>query len=312
MFGLSNVNPERLFFVQIFYRLLYHSKLNYVIRNFLRLFPGLPQSLKIHPSGVLRVPLSNGDSLQLATNQTCHVTNVLFWDGSSSYEYSDLFLHLFSKMDVFFDVGSNIGYYSIMAGKTNPNIQVYAFDPSPGPFFYLKENIRLNGLKNVNAFQMALSDANGQFSFHVAASRKYSYLKFNSLGGSGHLSHVRENATQNQVTVKAQTLDDFVSEQSISRIDLIKLDVEEAEHLVLAGARSSILSFRPMVVCEVFSSEMLQQIRLEIMSHGFQAYRFFEGKLLAEKIDLKSTVDQIENYFFIPDEKVELVKSFIR
>jgi FkbM family methyltransferase len=250
----------------------------------------LPAALKIHPSGILKVNLSNGKSIRLATNQTCHVTNVLFWDGSSQYEYTEIFLHLFPKIKTFFDVGANIGYLSIMAGKTNPDIVTYSFDPSPGPYFYLTENIRINGLNKVFPFQMALSDSNGEFSFHIAVSPKYKYLKYNSLGGSGHLSHVRENPTKHQVKVKAQTLDDFISENQINGLDLLKLDVEEAEHLVLAGGHASILKFRPIVVCEVFSSTMLQQVRQEIMIHGFRAFRFTEGNLKEEKISPDSEV----------------------
>lgn len=208
-------------------------------------------------------------------------------------------------------MGSNIGYYSIMAGKVNPNIKAYAFDPSPGPFYYLNENIKLNQLHQVMPFQMALSDANGSFSFHVAVSEKYKYLKYNSLGGSGHLSHVRENPTQNQVTVLAQTLDDFVKEREIGQMDLLKLDVEEAEHLVLAGGHQSIIKFRPIVVCEVFSTDMLLQIQNEILVHGFKAFRFENQRLIPEEITRKSVVNQIENYFFIPEEKVVLVKEFI-
>jgi hypothetical protein len=52
--------------------------------------------------------LKNGNTIQLKTNQTCHVTSEVFWNGSSSYEYSDIFEKLFEKSKVFFDVGSNI------------------------------------------------------------------------------------------------------------------------------------------------------------------------------------------------------------
>lgn len=268
--------------------------------------------VKIHPSGTISVPLVSGQVLQLKTNQTCHVTHVLFWEGSSGYEYSNIFQKIFPHIQVFMDIGSNIGYYSIMAGVVNPKLNVFAFDPSPGPFHYLEQNIQLNRLSKVQAFQMAVSNENGSFSFHVAKSIKYKYLKYNTLGGSGHLSHVRENQTENQITVKAQKLDDFVVERKIEFVDLIKIDVEEAEHLVLAGAYQTILKFRPIIVCEVFSTSMWLQIKDQIMDHGFKAFLYKDEFLLSADFENQTMIEDIENYFFVPSEKMDLIIPFIK
>jgi FkbM family methyltransferase len=297
--------------LQIINQIIYAPPVNYLIRNTLKLIPGLPKALKIHPSGQLRVTLKNGKGMHLATNQTCHVSAVIFWEGSSSYEFSDIFQDLFSKISSFFDLGSNIGYYSIMAGVTNPSVIVHAFDPSPGPFSYLSENLQINGLKNIHPHQLAVSDEDGTFSFHIAYNKKYPWLKYNSLGGSGHLSHVRENPTRHQVQVQAYKLDTFVTQHNIQSMDLMKLDVEEAEHLVLAGAKDSIRRFRPIIVSEVFSNPMLHQIREQIIGLGYRAYLFEDMKLKFQQLSEESTVNQIENYFFVPEEKVGLVEKWI-
>lgn len=297
--------------MQILNQILYAPSVNYLVRNILKCIPGLPRSLKIHPNGTIHVPLKNGKNIRLSTNQTCHVSTVLFWEGSSNYEFTDIFLEIFPKIRVFFDLGSNIGYFSVMAGVTNPDILVYAFDPSPGPFNFLSENVRLNHLTNVYPQQAAVSDQDGTFSFHIAYNVKYPWLKYNSLGGSGHLSHVRENPTQYQVQVQAYKVDTFVEKNRIPTIDLMKIDVEEAEHLVLSGARESIRTFRPIVVCEVFSNAMLQQIREQIISLGYQAYLFENKRLHKQILSESSTVRQIENYFFVPDEKVSWISEWI-
>jgi FkbM family methyltransferase len=256
--------------------------------------------------------LAGEKNMRLKTNQTCHVTAVVFWEGCNSYEYSEIFQDLFKKIDVFFDVGSNIGYYSIMAGTINSKVKVFAFDPSPGPFAYLSENIELNELKNVSANQLALSSEPGEFSFHIAYNSKYPYLKFNSLGGSGHLSHVRENPTLHTVKVKATTLDLFAAEQNLKSLDLIKLDVEEAEHLVLAGSKASIQKFRPIVVCEIFSTQILDLIKIEIISLGYKAFLFQNMGLVFDNLSEGVEIEKIENYFFVPEEKIGLVEAFIK
>lgn len=249
--------------------------------------------------------------MKLNTNQTCHVTSEVYWKGTSSYEYSDIFEKLFEKSSVFFDVGSNIGYYAIMAGVSNPKLKTYAFDPSPGPYEYLSQNIKINHLTNVHGFQKALSNENGQFSFQVAVNPKYTYLKYNSLGGSGHLAGVREDESPVVVTVDAMTLDTFVEAHKIETIDLIKLDVEEAEHLVIEGGQRTLLATKPILVCEVFSSEMLQNLEGLLGNSDYKPFIFRDGKLIASNYSESAEINQIENYFFVPSEKLQWIREFL-
>jgi FkbM family methyltransferase len=313
MFGLSkeirNLNSSVL---SLLYRILYHPAINFLIRSVMKAIPFWPVRWRIQPSGILPIPLSNGKIMKLCTNQTCHVTSVVFWEGSSAYEFTDIFLHLFSRSKVFFDVGSNIGYYAVMAGVTAPDLKVYAFDPSPGPFEFLQKNIELNACRNVKALQLALSDKEGMFSFHISYNLKYPYLGYRVLGGSGHLAHVRESPGLFKVNAECRTLDQFVEHNKIASIDLIKLDVEEAEHLVLSGGKKSLAAFRPIVVCEVFSVEMLDLILREILighyhcflNEGNALYPFSQGQSLA--------IEKPENFFFVPEEKLDLISGFVR
>jgi ribosomal protein L11 methylase PrmA len=156
--------------MQFLYRLIYQPWVNAILLRVLKLIPGLPQKYQLPPSGTMEVSLKNGKSFLLKTNQTCFVTVELFWRGLYDYEYAEIFESLFHKTEVFFDVGSNIGLFSIMAGKINPEMKVFAFDPSPGPFDYLSENVRINKLANLKPLQMALSNQNGSFSFEIILS----------------------------------------------------------------------------------------------------------------------------------------------
>jgi len=61
-----------------------------------------------------------------------------------------------------FDVAANFGYYSVMlARKKGAASHCFSFEPNPATFRALEENIRLNNLSNVSAFQMGLSDTVG-------------------------------------------------------------------------------------------------------------------------------------------------------
>ena len=297
--------------MQLFYQIIYNTTINPILVYFLKNIPGLPKALRLPPSGIFNFKLKNGKIIKLYTNQTCHVTKEVFWNGTSNYEYSDIFEELFEKADVFFDVGSNIGYYAVMAGITNPNISVYAFDPSPGPFRYLNENVKINNLKRVFPYKMALSNENGNFSFQAAYNSKYTFLKDNSLGGEGHLAGLREDKSPIFETVKVQTLDSFVNENQIKKIDLIKLDVEEAEHLVLEGGLNTILSMRPIVVCEVFTTDMYHKIHGFWKENEYSSYIFKEKSLKYRTYREDLEIEKIENYFFVPHEKKNWIDKFV-
>jgi FkbM family methyltransferase len=250
--------------------------------------------------------------MKLETNQTCFVTSVVYWEGTSAYEFTDIFQSLFKKAKVFFDVGANIGYYSVMGSVVNPKLSIYSFDPSPGPFHFLSKNLKLNGCAGVKPFQIALSDQSGEFSFHVSYNLKYPYLGQNVLGGSGHLAHVRESPGLFKVIVDCLTLDQFAEKEKIEGLDLIKLDVEEAEHLVLAGAKESLKKFRPIVVFEVFSPEMMELISKEILDEAYLIFKNEGRFLIPFKKGTALVVEEPENFFFVPREKLSWVQEFVR
>lgn len=297
--------------MQLLYRILYNPFVNSIILGILKMIPNLPEKFKIPPSGIITLTLNSGKTFKLSTNQTCSVTREVFWKGTSQYEYSDIFEKLFKKADVFFDIGANIGYYSAMAGVINPKMKIYAFDPSPGPYAYLDENARINKLPNMKVFQLALSNENGQLTFQAAVNAKYSYLKHNSLGGSGHIQGTRVDSSPYVVTVNAITLDNFVREHQVSKIDIIKLDVEEAEHLVVMGGIETFSKMRPLVVCEVFSNEMWDQIKGYWKNSDYLVYIFDNKKLVPTSFDDVQDISKIENYFFVPKEKNDWLIEFI-
>ncbi len=290
--------------LQAVYQALYSSALNPLVRGFCKNVLG--GEVEIPPSGIMRFTTSQGKEVVLDTNQTCHVTKVVYYHGYQNYEYSEFFLKLIAEAKTFFDVGANIGYYAMLAAKHNPGIQVYAFDPSPGPFHYLKRNIALNGLEGrVHAYDLALSDSNGQVTFSIAATPKYKYLKFNTLGGGGHISEVRDSNLTMKLDVRTQTLDAFVAEHNITSLDLMKMDAENAEHLILQGGMQTIGRFRPVIITEVFSAEMAQLIETRIANDNYLLFDL-DGNQPKRIQRLTQDLGQgISNVLLVPQERAE-------
>src|ERR1051326_410213 len=114
-------------FKNLIYKVIYNPFINFFIRHSLKPFANiLPDSLKLPVSGKINYKINNNDKLKLLTNETSYITKLFFWEGIENYEYTPLFIKLIRKFDSFVDIGANIGYYSVLAGKLNNKMKIYA------------------------------------------------------------------------------------------------------------------------------------------------------------------------------------------
>jgi len=128
------------------------------------------------------------------------------------------------------DIGANIGFYTcLFAAAVGPRGRVLAFEPAPATFAALQENVRRNGFRNVELEEVALSDHAGTATFHVFPQGADAY---NSLGASTAWGTV----SAEEVTVRTAMLDELLAALPAESISVVKIDVEGAEALVLAGA----------------------------------------------------------------------------
>jgi FkbM family methyltransferase len=127
---------------------------------------------------------------------------------------------------VFVDVGANIGSFTLPVAKSlGAGGRVIAVESSPTVFPYLKRNVELNGLTNVSLAQCAASDTDLQeVPFYEAPIDSF---------GMGSLG---AQFSGKPISVITRTLDSILSERSVDRVDLIKVDVEGFEVGVFKGA----------------------------------------------------------------------------
>src|SRR5438445_4038492 len=120
----------------------------------------LPRHL--HKVGEVRCKLPNGRSIRLWSRGDDWVSNRLFWFGWRGYEPETLpvFCALASRAAITIDVGSYVGFYAVVAARCNADGHVYAFEPMTAIFSRLQNNLRLNALSNVTAYQMAVGESN--------------------------------------------------------------------------------------------------------------------------------------------------------
>lgn len=296
--------------MEIIYSLIYNQKMNWLIRNVnYILSPILPKKIKIHPSGILSVKIINHNSIKLKANQTSYVTRELFWKGSQNYEYTPIFIELVKKLNTFFDVGSSIGYYSILGAQVNKNLKVEAFEPSIGPMIYLSENVKINNFSSrININVLALSDQKGKIDFFEIRNKKYpSIYNLSGEHNIGTKPHLKSHKTK----IDSDTLDNFVINNNIKNIDLIKVDTEGCEDLILKKGSDTINKFKPIIICEVLFNRLEKQLEKIMLEHNYEFYNHKGNGLLEVKTIQRQFDDGIRNCFFVHPSKRHLIEEFI-
>jgi len=146
---------------------------------------------------------------------------------------TNLFKRVVKKDDTIVDLGANIGYFTLLAAKlVGPGGKVYAFEPEPKNYSYLKKNIELNNYNHVSAFQKAVSDKNGKTKLYIC-DYDTGHHTINKYDGVEAYSRGRKTG-EHFIEIEMITLDEFFKNKEES-IDVIKMDVEGAEALVLTG-----------------------------------------------------------------------------
>jgi FkbM family methyltransferase len=129
------------------------------------------------------------------------------------------------------DGGANVGYFTLLAAKlVGESGRVFAFEPEPRNFDFLRRSVERNDARNIVLTQSALSDRSGTAAL---------FLDRSNFGEpSFRESNVSEPA--GSVEVATVPLDEFLAKQADPHVDLIKLDTQGAEGLVLAGAERAL------------------------------------------------------------------------
>jgi len=136
-----------------------------------------------------------------------------------------------------FDVGANVGYYTILFSQLAPQGRVFAFEPTSTAAM-LRENLEHNNVQNAEVHEIALGLTTGDREERI----------YRVWGTEGEVK-----------TYPFYRLDDFVNEHAIRRIDCIKIDVDSFDFEVLRGAEQTLLKHSPVIVVELTHQLQLRQ-----------------------------------------------------
>lgn len=181
--------------------------------------------------------------------------------------------------DVFFDVGANVGIYSIYAALRNPHTTVYSFEPEYSNLNQLKQNIIINNLSaNIIPFSIALEDKTG-----------ISYLHIQDLTtGSALHTESRESLEKSfgkdvvwKEGIGTSTLD-FLTESIRVKPTLIKIDVDGNELNILKGGNKTfnLAELRSVIIEIIDDQPNNEQVIKFLNDHGFGLkYAFKENQV---------------------------------
>lgn len=207
--------------------------------------------------------------------------NEVFWNGlQNGWEKVsvNLWIELSKRSEVIFDIGANTGIFSLISKSVNPSSIIYAFEPIPKAFDHLKENIDLNHYK-ITAVKKAISNFNGTAEIFLPKDTDFAYSVT-----------VNKNLGQNNsaaLVIETITIDDYVSEHNIPRIDLLKIDVETHEPEVIEGYSKLIRAHQPSILIEILNEDVGSKVEELIKDMEYLYFNIDElgGVKLTEHIE---------------------------
>jgi len=154
---------------------------------------------------------------------------------------------------VFYDLGANVGFYSLMAAVLSDPGKVYAFEPLPANLDYLRRHIELNRIRNIEVLPLAVSDKEGSALFKSGEYRELGRLE-----------------TDGNLRVQVTTLDALLQRKTIAPPDCIKMDVEGEELCALRGAKECFTKHRPRLFLCTHSQELHSECCRLLSSWGYK------------------------------------------
>lgn len=216
-----------------------------------------------------------------------------------SYEESEisLCLSLIKPGFTIFDVGANVGWFSLIISKNIPNVSLHSFEPIPATFDNLNRNITLNGgFPIIKTYNLGFysEDTNLKLFYDSECSGRTSAANLAEIDVS-------------EVTCSFKKMDSFVREMNIQQLDFVKCDVEGAEYFVYQGGIESLRKFKPIIF-----SEMLRKWSAKFNYHpndiinflskiGYLCFVIHEDKL--EQFTLMDENTLETNFIFLHEKK---------
>jgi FkbM family methyltransferase len=284
----------------VYARVPYKRPVLEVLRRSVR----LPRSLTghLHFRGPFTVEIDRSHQFRLE-HWGFLVETDLFWNGfGKGYEATSL--QIWSRLapyaHVILDVGANTGVYTLVARCLNPNATVVALEPVERVFRRLRRNIELNDYE-VTARRLAASDITGTAPFYDLPSDHEYTASLDPL----MLANCREVV---EYSVATQRLDEFLPAAGLRGVDLVKIDVEQAEPQVLRGMGAFLSNCKPALLIEILNEKIAREVNDMTRDLGYNIFRVVEQRGLVRTSHIEATQLEERNFLLAQDGIVRVAR----
>jgi FkbM family methyltransferase len=224
------------------------------------------------------------DGLVLGIYPGNEVCRALYVNGIYDPNYVVVVNKFLSEGGTFIDVGANIGYYSLLASKVVGNSgHIIAIEPSSRDYNRLLGNVKNNNLeKLISTHNLAITDEiSGYAKLSIACEERSA---INTIGTEFSFKSVDKICTE---TVKVISIDELLRKYNLSRVDVLKLDIEGSELKALLGARGTIEKFHPAIMLGVNVNSLkacdtnCEEIQKILTDLGYRIYKIVESPKFA-------------------------------
>jgi FkbM family methyltransferase len=256
-------------------------------------------------NGEFRVRFGDNNSFFMY-NHGGTLENETFWYGLFATFENDtgwIWIQLCKCSEVVLDIGANTGIYSLIIKSMNPSAEVFAFEPSNNIFKKLVLNNKINNF-NIDCQQVGISNKTGNQVFYgtpntneTSASLSAEKLK----NWDGYKGEIIE------YNIETITLAQFIENNNIKKVDLIKMDIEMHEPEAIQGLGKYLELFKPVVLIEVLSDNIADELNKLIGDDYIKVHLKGVGK--AEFVEKFKAVPYLWNYVFFHKDISERIRQ---
>jgi FkbM family methyltransferase len=205
----------------------------------------------------------------------------IYWTGFHHVNEILYLNRILTSEMTFVDIGANQGEFSLFAASKLTHGKVISFEPVSYQLGLLKDNVNLNNFTNITIHPIGLSDQKSSLPIYTSSE---SSLHSGVHEGLSTL-YATESRNEFQEEIRLEIFDE-IYEDTLTRLDFIKIDIEGAELFALKGMHKHIEKFKPQILIEL-SEETFEAAGYTVKdmldflgSFGYKAYRINRGKLI--------------------------------
>jgi len=266
-------------------------------------------SIRIQDNGVVFTSREQG--INIWCNQPdkraapFEILNFNFYEPAESHLIFELISTLGDSCNIF-DIGANIGWYSLSIAKRFNQAKIWSFEPVKSTFDYFQKNLDLNlEFKNITLYNFGFSNQNETLKFYVQPEASV----------SASLVNITESETIKEITCEVKRLDEFIHENPV-KIDFIKCDVEGSELLVYQRGLETIKRDKPIIFTKMlrkwsakfnYHSNQIIDLMAEIGYYCFTVC----GQKLSQFLIMDDTTVETNFFFFHRERHNQQIQNLI-